>query len=74
VIETNAPFLIETGRLSQATWAIKNSRRRPDLARLVCHAIIRLRPLVLLNGALLVCAATGAGMYLAATYALGAAT
>jgi hypothetical protein len=48
--------------------------RRFSLTGLATSAIIRVRSVVLVHLALLVCAISGAGMFMAATYALGATT
>ncbi len=73
MIEINGPFELDTSRQSFAQWAVKKPRRF-SLTGLVNSAIIRARPLVLVHLALLVCAIGGAGMFMAATYALGAPT
>ena len=65
---------IDTSKQSFAHWAIKKPRHPLDVSALISSAIIRARPLVLVNVALLLCAVGGAGMFMVATYALGATT
>ena len=70
MIDTNAPILLEPGQQSYAHWAIKKPRRSLDLSAWAAEAIIRIRPMVLVHVCLLICAASGAGIFLAASYAL----
>jgi hypothetical protein len=73
MIEINGPFELDISKQSFAHWAVTKPRRF-SLTGLATSAIIRVRSVVLVHLALLVCAISGAGMFMAATYALGATT
>ena len=72
MIQTSAPFQFETDKRSYPNWAEKKPRAGLDIAGLMPGAIIRVRPFVLVNLALLVCALSGAVLFTVATLALGA--
>jgi hypothetical protein len=73
MIDITGPFEIDNGKQSFALCA-SGTPRRLSVRGLASSAIIRARPLLLVHLALLVCAIGGAGMFMAATYALGATT
>jgi hypothetical protein len=70
MIDTNAVFGFETGRRSFAQWAEKKPRRL-GLSAVLGHALMRVRPRLAINAALVICAVSGAGMLFVAAYALG---
>jgi hypothetical protein len=70
MIETNKPLLRDIDRQGHAHWADKKPRGGFDVSRFVSHAIIRARPFLLKHLTLLIAAASGAVVFLAARYAL----
>jgi hypothetical protein len=68
MFDAAAPGLDE-GRQSYADWATK-PRRGQGLARRAAAAIIRVRPVLLVNLALMFCVAIGLAMFALATFAL----
>jgi hypothetical protein len=53
-----------------AEWAVESRRRGFGISAAVSSAIIRVRPLALMNLALLLCGASGAGIFLLVAHAL----
>jgi hypothetical protein len=59
-------------RTGYAIWAQRPRRRGLGLAAIYSGAIIRMRPVMMLNLAVALCVVSGLGMFALATYALAA--
>jgi hypothetical protein len=70
--DTTKLFAQPAAQASYAAWACKPRRRGLGISATLTGAIIRFRPLALLNVALFLCVASGAGIFLMVASALGA--